>query len=110
MRDGGNRNVSIIKFKKHIAMNSKESVKNQAGDCPNDLAQLRAAQNENNTKDESGALAAAPCSAPFLAFADWNSPMGVVVIACLAFGLGSIYATSICAWRLKKRFKRLDEE
>ncbi len=29
----------------------------------NDQAQLRAAQNENSTENESGALAAAPCSA-----------------------------------------------
>lgn len=42
-----------------IPENERVSLKEQ-----NDQAQLRAAQSENNMKDESGALAAAPCSAP----------------------------------------------
>ena len=55
-------------------MNNKELVTNQAGDCPNDLAQLRAAQSENNMKDESGALAAAPCSACGREVSEHDSP------------------------------------
>jgi hypothetical protein len=47
-------------------MNNKESVANQAGDCPNELALAPAGENlSENTKDESGGLPAAPCSAPF---------------------------------------------
>lgn len=45
-------------------MNNKESVANQAGDCPNDLALAPAGESKNSMESASGGLPAAPCSAP----------------------------------------------
>lgn len=78
---------------------------NQTGatEKPNDQAQLRAAQSENPARDAGGALPAAPCSAPFLASVDWSSPMGIFAIAAVAFFLGSLWGTFLCARHVKKR-------
>lgn len=82
----------------------QEEVSGQA----NDQAQLRAEEKlPKSTETAGGALAAAPCSVPFLASVDWSSPIGIFAIASIAFFLGSLWGTFLCALHVKKR---LDEE